>query len=225
MISYEETLIRINNRGEIWIESEYNGTRTSKQITIKQLCDLFAEMAGEAEAVKAVVSPALPRGCVGYAERTDGVVTVAIEYNEPHADVVYYNTKYENVPQPRMVFFYKVYQERIRESYVACVSRKELFINNDTPLYRYPYSNVSGSFQICFGANALPKIKDLSQLAGLPYFFVSCPMNDDWYEGANRSGLVLRELLEITQGKEFDENILVDASITFKQLFEKIGGV
>lgn len=221
----EETIIRITDARDIWIQSECRGTKVNKQITLKQLTDLIFEAVSDKEDAKVTVSPALPRGCVGYAERSDGKITVAIEYDEPFADVIYYNTKYAKVPQPRMVFVFVLSQGIIRESYLACASRKELFITDNTPLYRYPYANVDASGRICFGANVLPRIKNLTHLSGLPHYFVSCPMNDDWYEGANRSGLVLRELLEKTQGKEFDENILVDASITFKQLFEKIGGV
>jgi hypothetical protein len=92
-------------------------------------------------------------------------------------------------------------------------------LNENTKMYHYPFSNVSG-FRMCTGANQLPKIKKVSSLINLPYHILSLPDNDDHYNKSNtKLELEHRELLEHLKGKSSEyyyTDVLIPSGKTLK---------
>ena len=71
-----------------------------------------------------------------------------------------------------------------------------------TPMYVYPFSNVSG-FNLCTGNNELPVYKNRSTLATLPDYLLRLPNNNDSFSARhNRLHLQHRDLLEHLKNKE-----------------------
>lgn len=93
----------------------------------------------------------------------------------------------------------------------------------DTPMFHYPFSNVSRS-SICVGNNPLPKYKELRAISTLPDYILRLPNNDDMYD-SRRTKLELgyRDLLEHLKGKDpayYYDEVLIPNGLTLKDFIE-----
>ena len=78
----------------------------------------------------------------------------------------------------------------------------DLVSKPSSPMYIYLFSNVDG-FQLCTCNNAFPKCDSLYQLNGLPYFILSMPNNNDYFQPRNnKQWLEMRDLLEHLKDKQ-----------------------
>lgn len=130
-----------------------------------------------------------------------GTRYVSMEFPEEFADITYMNTTYDNFPLPRLLFRFSVGNSGIISGVnIGIPGLGKLTL--DTPMYYYPFSNVS-RFSMCTGANSLPKIQSLQQLSNLPYYIFSLPDNDDHFtQRNNRLGLGHRDLMEHLRDKD-----------------------
>ena len=117
---------------------------------------------------------------------------------------------------------YNTKKNKITEVSVAVADRGVL--RDDTKLYKYPFSNVSG-FNMCIGSNAMPKIKQLRQLSSIPYYIFAMPDNNDRYT-PDRTKLEMeyRTMLEFLKDKDVDfyyENVLIPSGKTLKDFIEQ----
>lgn len=150
-----------------------------------------------------IESGILPENTVFYREEQDKTRRIVIKVLSGHFDITYYDTFYLAFPLPTMLFGFTI-------SSGGHISTKKLIVvgegvlGNESRLYHYPFSNVNQyNSDICTGRNRLFDIQELRQLGSLPYYILSIPNNDDYFNAKyNRQGMGYRELLEYLKDKE-----------------------
>lgn len=147
-------------------------------------------------------------------------------HTENYADISYYNTVYEHFPLPRLVFRFNLSMGlRVQSCYIGIVKDERL--TPESLMYKYPFSNVSG-YRLCTGNNTMPICESLHTLSSLPYFILSIPNNDVWYDKKNnRQSLEYRDLLEHLKDKNslyYYENILIPNGETLKDFIGERDG-
>lgn len=76
-------------------------------------------------------------------------------------------------------------------------------MNNITPMFFYPFSNVHSDERVCTGNNVLPRYRKISALKNFPRYLLGLPDNDDMYDREhNRLKLSHGELLEHLKNKD-----------------------
>ncbi len=76
-------------------------------------------------------------------------------------------------------------------------------VENDTPMFFYPFSNVYEDDRVCTGNNVLPRYKKLSALKNFPRYLLGLPDNDDMFDRRhNRKELEHKELMELLRDKD-----------------------
>lgn len=163
-------------------------------------------------------SPILPENCLRYGEAPDGFKKVMIKVPEQNHYMWLRDERMEDVAFPSLIFVFALRETTVVGKFVAAV--KEDYILGDTPLFRYPYSNVFNDGSCCW--SGLPQITDIRQLGTLPELFFASPDTEHNYEKANSSGLVIRELLEKYRGKRFPKEFLVPLGLTVDQFWNQI---
>ena len=199
---FDTTICIDSERGEITVEQKMKGgVMACKKITPQSLIDTLV---GCRYDDACYTTGLLPDGCVAAVMGQD-VITYFIRYPELYADISYYGTEYLRFPIPRLVFGFKYLP---REGKVAgcrlCVVKDER-LTAQTPVYRYPFSNVGSGGHICTGNNALPVYKDPSRLHTLAGYILRLPNNNDHFSAANnRPQAGYRDLLELLKDKTPD---------------------
>lgn len=169
----------------------------------------------------------LPDRCVSYLENYQGTKYVVIDVGRFRIDLTYEKTTYENFPIPRLLFGFTIDNNfRINKVRVAVADMGTL--RDDTKLYKYPFSNVSG-FNMCIGSNSMPKIKLLRQLNGIPNFIFSMPDNNDHYSpDRTKLNMEYRTMLEFLKDKNekyYYKEVLIPTGKTLKDFLNpKDGG-
>lgn len=196
-----ELLLRINPMtNTIQAEICQKGIRRCKQVSYDTLVE---SIKGSLE--KEVVSSGLlPVGCISFSAGAKGLHTTAILHPERRADISYGGTEYKDFPLPRLVFKFEHQQGmRVRRCWMGVVG--EGMLTPETPMYRYPFSNVSSGYSLCTGSNVLPVCKSLHTLGSLPYYILSMPNNNDHFSPShNKPKLEMRDLLEVLKDKDPD---------------------
>lgn len=76
-------------------------------------------------------------------------------------------------------------------------------VDNNTPMFFYPFSNVHSDDRVCTGNNVLPRYRKISALRNFPRYLLGLPDNDDMYDREhNRLKLSHGELLEHLKDKD-----------------------
>ena len=208
----DEMVIRIQTNGDIVVEDTENGVTQYKRVAP----ETFVDCVKRSIRVGAVSSGILPAGAF-YFSAGDGGQTVCVEFPSRRCDIVYEKTEYKDFPLPRLVFGFRLQEERILS--VKLGVAEEGMLTPRTRMFVYPFSNVSG-FSLCCGGNRLPNIKSLHQLTGVMYFIMSMPNNNDHYRPGNtKLDLEFRELLETLRDKTpayYYTDVLRESSHTLK---------
>lgn len=163
--------------------------------------DEFTKLLENNIEVSTVQTGILPDRCVAYQENQKGTKYVVIDLGVFRMDLTYEKTTYENFPLPRLLYGFIIDKDfKMNKVRVAVADMGVL--RENTKLYKYPFSNVSG-FNMCTGTNSLPKIKSLRQLNGLPYYIFSMPDNNDLYHpDRTKLNMEYRNLLEFMKDKD-----------------------
>lgn len=192
-----ETVIRICEDGKVTVERNIKGVKSFKQIAP----DTLIQCINKSLLRGAVHSGLLPKSCISFSAYDDGNKEVVLLYPENRADISYFGTEYKNFPLPRLVFGFKLTAEGRVSSCKLGVTENTETLKPDTKMYHYPFSNVSG-FHLCTGNNALPKCTSLHTLSSLPYYIMSMPNNNDYFNNShNKPNLEMRDLLELLKNK------------------------
>lgn len=151
--------------------------------------------------ISTVCTGVLPDRCVSYRENHNGSKYVLVDVGRFRIDLTYEKTVYEDFPIPRLLFGFNIYKDfRITSVNVAVADLGVL--RESTKLYRYPFSNVSG-YNMCIGSNAMPRIKLLRQLSGIPNYIFSMPDNNDRYSPERtKLNMEYRDMLEFLKDKD-----------------------
>lgn len=192
---------------------ERDGNITENIITLGQLLDALQQTMREREDV-ILQTPLLPRGTLLYQQTSLGERVVMVV--EPMvAPVRLGKAVIENVHFPRLIFSFSIRQNRV--VMVRLVAVKDREINENTPLYRYPYSNVYEDTHVCW--SELPiQIQQMSELSRIPYRWFGSENTFCLYGNNNLSGLEYRAYLESNQSDKregFNEDTLMPLNLTF----------
>ena len=186
----------------------------------------FVKLVEKNVEITTVHTGVLPDRCVSYTENQNGSRYVVTDLGKFRIDLIYENTKYEDFPVPRLLFGFEVDKDfKITKVNVAVSDMGTL--RENTKLYKYPFSNVSG-FDMCIGQNVMPKIKSLRQLNGIPYYIFSMPDNNDRYS-PDRTNLNMeyRTMLEFLRDKNekfYYENVLIPTGKTLSDFIKPSRG-
>lgn len=194
-----ELVIRLNGRGgTVSVEQEVKGITTVKNITVT---DFLHAVLGGME-YDDISSGLLPDNCIGYTWSKNESVTVTLLCPERRADIMYYEELFESFPLPRLVFQFRLFLGgRIERTRLGVIGEGRL--QPQTPMYRYPFSNVHGDGLLCTGSNSMPKYDKLHTLSTLPQYILGMPNNDDYFsETDNRMGYTQAQLMQYLKDKE-----------------------
>ena len=135
------------------------------------------------------------------------------------------DTPYPHFPIPRLVFGFSLNQEG-KASHCRIGVVADEIPTPETPMYYYPFSNVSReSGSLCVGANTLPIYKKPHKAHNLPAFLLSIPNNMHYYSSSNNKlGLEYRELMEHLKDKDpeyYYSDILIPKKETLGEFIQR----
>ena len=197
MTATNDIVIRIKENGSISVEEYTNGLKSFKEIAPNSLLECINKSLLRG----GISSGMLPKGCVSFNVYDNGTRDITLVHPEDRADISYMGTVYKDFPLPRLIFgFYISAEGRIRNCRLGVIGN-ESNLKPTTPMFRYPFSNVSNT-HLCIGNNPLPKIQSLHTLASLPYHILSMDNNNHSFSPANNKlGLEMRDMLELLKEK------------------------
>jgi len=214
MSASDELIIRIKNDGSVSVEEYKNGIKSYKPITPDSLLDCINKslLRGETS------SGLLPPNCKSFKAHDNGEYDVTILHPEDKADISYVGTEYKDFPLPRLIFGFHISSEgRISQCRLGVVGN-ESNLKPTTPMFKYPFSNVSSNTRLCIGNNPLPRVQSLHTLGSLTYHILSMDNNNDHFRPSNNKlGLEMRDLMELLKDKQqscYYEDILIPSGTT-----------
>jgi len=211
--SPNELIIRIKDDGNISIEECKDGVTSYKIIEPDSLLACINKSLTRS----GVTSGLLPRGCLSFNTRDNGERELTLLHPEDRADISYMGTAYKDFPLPRLIFGFSVSSEGIISRCRLGVVGNDNTLKPTTPMYIYPFSNVSGT-QLCIGNNPMPRVQSLHTLGSLSYHILSMDNNNDHFCASNnKPGLEMRDLLELLKNKQqscYYEDILLPSRTT-----------
>lgn len=215
-------LIRIRDDGTVAIEEDNNGIKGFKEISP----DSLLQCINQSLLRGAVSSGLLPKGCISYTAHDSGERNICMLHPESRADISYYGSPYPAFPLPKLVFGFSITKEnRISQCRLGVVGN-ESNLKPATPMFVYPFSNVSGT-HLCTGNNVLPKCNSLHTLGSVPYYILGMDNNNDYFQPSNnKPGLEMRDLLELLRDKPpeyYYSNILIPSRQTLGDFIKERG--
>lgn len=215
-------LIRIRDDGTVAIEEDNSGIKGFKEISP----DSLLQCINQSLLRGAVSSGLLPKGCISYTAHDSGERNICILHPESSADISYYGSPYPAFPLPRLVFGFSITKEnRISQCRLGVVGN-ESNLKPATPMFVYPFSNVSGT-HLCTGNNVLPKCNSLHTLGSVPYYILGMDNNNDYFQPSNnKPGLEMRDLLKLLRDKPpeyYYNNILIPSRQTLGDFIKERG--
>jgi hypothetical protein len=192
----DRILIEIRPDNTVWVETE-GLTRTGpKLVRYRDLVKVMVAGLDDDEEY----GFDLPHNCVYHkiAMRGGSILRSRfVLFRDAHIrQIRYYDTEY-TVPMPACLFRVILEDDRIES--VGVVAVLSDYLQDDTPVYRFPYGNLIGSELACFGRNPLPRIETPRQLSGISDYYFDLPFG----EGS-------RELIAGLNGREkFPEELLL----------------
>lgn len=161
----------------------------------------FTKLIEKNTEISTVHTGVLPDRCVSYRENHNGSKYVVVDAGRFRIDLTCEKTVYEDFPIPRLLFgFYIDKDFRITSVNVTVADLG--ILRENTRLYRYPFSNVIG-YNMCIGSNAMPRIKLLRELSGIPNYIFSMPDNNDRYSPERtKLNMEYRDMLEFLKNKD-----------------------
>lgn len=217
----DELVLHISNDGKISVETLKDGITNIKYIKAESILEcLKSSIINDGRTDSGV----LPKNCIAYSSYTNGKKFVAVSFDDETADISFEKTEYKAFPMPRLVFgFFISADGKIMRIHLGVTENGRL--TPKSKMYTYPFSNVSG-FELCTGSNALPNIKSLHQLNGLPYYILKMPNNYDYYsEERTKLRLDYRGLLEHLKDKDrqyYYDNVLVKMNKTLNDFITEV---
>lgn len=167
-------------------------------------------------------TPALPPNTVRYAKRSDQSHVVFMTFKGGAFDITYHNQLFPQIPYPKLVFGFKVSKNLYLTNISVAVYQKPVLRRN-TPLYRFPYSNVYMDGKLCYYSNE--SYPDLVALESFPDAWIHTDNGDHLYTAGqtNNTDWPLRQVFEQLQGKNtFPKKFFVPMSDNHDQLtFQK----
>ncbi|MDE3841012.1 hypothetical protein C0966_17245 (plasmid) [Bacillus methanolicus] len=172
-------------------------------------------------------TPVLPRGTIRYSRNNSGTKQrVTMVLDKKMWEIRYgEEDEFFTIGFPRMILQYLVVPAnengfRISEMRIYSIQDNGQPVTEDTPLFTFPYPNVSKSNGIvCWGQNERLHIHSLVELERAFRWFVAAPFNEDHgvrtTHGINR----FRTLIEKIREQSFEDDWLMPSNKVFGDLF------
>lgn len=220
-----EMVIRIRDHFALPIVEEYaNGVKVGEGVYTHEAVANAILQSLETGMVR---TPVLPRGALHYVELSKSRRFVFIEVPPQCRKAFYHEAVIEDVPFPRLVFGFELHEREkkwaIAHVYLAALEG-QIIPTEESMVFFYPYTNVQGNFQVCWGGQQLPQIERFSQLSTFPELFFNSPNSDCYYYDANISKMSYRELVTKIQGQTFPQEYLKPTNLTLQDWFNRIVG-
>lgn len=184
--------------------------RTMDSPMLKELFDLMvphvdgkwlldaAERSAKNEPI-VLLSTAIPKNCV-FMSATTNTTNYVLEIPKSQLRVKFHDIAYENVGHPRLLSIVSVSgNNAVGMKFFAVNETGD--INDQTPLFRYPFSNVYENGNVCWSGYSEVEIKSVKDIEMLPLMFLSTTNN-------THLNNKVRELFAELSGKEFPEEML-----------------
>lgn len=215
--------IHISESAEITVEEREKGVKRVKRISLN---DLLICIKSSLREIRPKYHTILPKNALFLSSAPEtGEFAAVLEYPYSKTDITYMNTEYKDFPLPKLVFGFRVESSgRISRVLLGVTANEAL--RESSPMYRYPFSNVSeNNFSLCTGGNSLPNIKQPYSLSNMPDYILRLPDNDDHYDPKNnRPGLGHRELMEHLRDKSpeyYYSDILIPSGNTLNDFYKE----
>lgn len=210
-----ETLIKILTAAEVSADSKLAEGENIQLVDIKKLLE---------EAISSKIFTYNNNSMIlqtKYLKHIDG--TWYVIYRKPtRENLVLRGKTYENVGVPAMIFGVLIINNRISKCNVACVKTDK--VTEDTDLYRYPFSNIFNYGGVCWGNNQMSSINfsKIDEILYIPDMFIAMPNSEHSYDKSNNSEEDYEDLLEKSQNKDFDNDILIPLKTKYGNWFYKL---
>lgn len=224
-LAVNASLITDNKKDAFWrvCHTDSQGVSTTKVISQETFVNLLkANTIVRKESTKNRLGK-MPYGYVDCLYGKPDEYTIAVCYPAKKRGVVYYNDTYF-VPNPNLLFIFKINNGIVAEK--RCFAVKTTEITATTPLYQFPFGNVSEAWgSMCYGNIKLPSCIDFSTIDELVQLFLNGQVNDDLYrkEFTTKNCKQFELLKFLSNKKSFPEKILKEATYIGKPLlFEQV---
>lgn len=169
-------------------------------------------------------TPLLPAGTIQYATDEDERYSrVVMEIPKKQWDIRYGDDEIYTIGFPRLIIQYDIIKspstQRIIETKIFAVLNNKKAITEDTEIYRFPYPNVYHDGRVCWGSNHPKEIKDIMELEKMFNWFVSAPFGEDLGVKTTHGMPNFKQLIEVIQDKDFDDDWMISENMTFRELF------
>ncbi|MDU2121894.1 MAG: hypothetical protein E7E64_05105 [Clostridium celatum] len=209
-------IIKLNEDGSnlATIVKEINGRKKEKIITVD---DLIASIiaSNRMGSFEKVISPLYRQvmnstliQSINYAKNSSIYI---IHRKKCQAPVQIFSRFYGDVGFPGLLFAIDVVNNKLIKLYVVAV--KDDDIKEDTKIYRYPFTNVSGKTgSVCLGSNHFEKgILEGDKLFNVINQFFSMPNTLHSYSPHNNTRKYeFEKMIRLLTNKEFDDQLLVE---------------
>lgn len=131
-----------------------------------------------------------------------------------------YGNRHWFIPFPKLVFYLSVSMGRVTTK--LCFALRNETVDENTPIYLYPFGNVSFDGSICMG-NVITK--DLNQISMVEEFiadFFMSETNNDYYDNKNQTGLSQAELLYRLKELELFPNEWLQKAGCMRDILKKV---
>lgn len=177
------------------------------------------------------VSPILPKNCLFYKHipyKNQWTVYCIVPAGRRNIHAFDDNTAYLEVGCPRLLIRYDLVENEDSEDlkYTLCdiylyALNNKSELNDSTPIYKFPFSNVHDDGKMCLGVNKKPYIKKLYELETLhEKFLFGTIFTNHFYGETNYSSYSFSNMLEYLQEKDFPHEWLVERKITLSELYK-----
>lgn len=225
----EKIKIEITDDFDIFVTSKSRNQMSDKKlISIDDLYNILGECNGKRKSQKVKLdrdilysSPLMPSfngvHVLQHIIKNENTEIVVLQREARRSKVAFYDEVMEDVGMPSLIFAIYLTSGVIRAAKVMAV--KDKLIKEDTKLYRYPLTNVGDMGSICFGGNNLREysVNDgtFNNLHSFPNMFLMMPSTHE-IRHQNNYKMELKPLLNHLKGKDFDNDKLFEANITYR---------
>lgn len=225
----EKIRIEVTDDFDIFVTSkDRNQVSDKKLISLDDLYNILGECNGKRKSQKVKLnrdilysSPLMPSfngvHVLQHIIKNENTEIVVLQREARRSKVAFYDEVMEDVGMPSLIFAIYLTGGAIRTAKVMAV--KDKLIKEDTKLYRYPLTNVGDMGSICFGSNNLREFSvdesTFNNLHSFPNMFLMMPSTHD-IRHQNKYKMDLKPLLNHLKGKDFDNEKLSDANITYR---------
>ena len=139
--------------------------------------------------------------------------------------MVIYSRMYPDCGMPNLLYGIKIVNNKLSQMFLVTV--KDDVITEESKIFKYPFTNVSGDTgRVCLGGNSFEVgILEGDSIYNVPLQFFSMPNTMDSFSVMNNTkGFEFEEMVKELSGKEFDDNLLVENEkiTTYKEWFKAI---